>query len=88
VTINRLVDLVEQVAGVKLRRVYDTTAPVGVNGRSSDNALISELLGWEPTTPLIEGIARTYAWVYDQLAPRERGSGKTPRSAGRALPAK
>ncbi len=67
VTINRLVDLVEEIAGVRLRRRYDLRAPVGVNGRSSDNTLLRGRLGWEPSTPLRTGLERTYRWIYDQL---------------------
>ena len=48
VTINQLVDIVEDIAGVKLERCYNLGAPRGVNGRNSDNTLIKRLLGWEP----------------------------------------
>jgi nucleoside-diphosphate-sugar epimerase len=68
VTINQLVDLVEEAAGIGVRRRYDLTAPEGVRGRNSDNTLIRQRLGWEPDTSLREGIARTYVWVRDQLA--------------------
>ena len=67
VTINELVDLVEQIAGVSLIREYDTAAPRGVAGRNSDNALIRRLLGWEPSTPLLRGLEATYRWIYDQV---------------------
>jgi GDP-D-mannose 3', 5'-epimerase len=67
VTINGLVDLVESIAGVKLKRSYNLTAPKGVNGRNSDNTLIRQMLGWEPSVPLRTGLEKTYAWVYDQL---------------------
>jgi GDP-D-mannose 3',5'-epimerase len=67
VTINQLVDLVEDIAGVKLARRYDPTAPQGVRGRSSDNTLVRELLGWEPSISLREGMERTYRWIYDEL---------------------
>jgi nucleoside-diphosphate-sugar epimerase len=67
VTINQLVDIVENIAGVRLRRNYRLDAPLGVRGRSSDNALISEVLGWAPSTRLEDGIERTYAWIYDQM---------------------
>jgi GDP-D-mannose 3', 5'-epimerase len=68
VTINRLADLAEAAAGIELRRRYDTSAPMGVRGRNSDNTLIRARLGWEPSTPLREGIARTYAWVRGRVA--------------------
>jgi nucleoside-diphosphate-sugar epimerase len=67
VSINRLVDIVEGIAGIKLKRTYKFDAPKGVNGRSSDNALIQRMLGWEPSVALEEGLEKTYAWIYDQL---------------------
>jgi GDP-D-mannose 3',5'-epimerase len=67
VTINQLVDLVERIAGVKLRRRYDFNAPKGVRGRSSDNTMIRELFGWEPSIRLEDGLERTYRWIHDQL---------------------
>ena len=70
VTINRLVDIVEAIAGVKLKRRYDLSAPQGVNGRNSDNTRIRALLGWEPSVTLTDGLRETYAWIYDQYAAR------------------
>jgi nucleoside-diphosphate-sugar epimerase len=70
VTINGLVDIVEQIAGVKLSRTYDLKAPKGVNGRNSDNTLIGKYLGWEPSIRLRDGLERTYAWIYDQMVKR------------------
>jgi GDP-D-mannose 3',5'-epimerase len=67
VSINQLVDIVEEIAGVKLKRNYNLSAPKGVNGRNSDNTLIQKLLGWEPNTRLRDGMAKTYAWIYDQI---------------------
>jgi nucleoside-diphosphate-sugar epimerase len=68
VTIDRLVDIVEEIAGVRLRRRYNTSEPQGVRGRNSDNTLALELLGWEPSTPLQTGLAHTYGWIHDELA--------------------
>jgi nucleoside-diphosphate-sugar epimerase len=65
VTINELVDLVERIAGVKLVRKYNLEAPRGVNGRNSDNTRIRQLLGWEPSTRLADGMEKTYAWIHD-----------------------
>jgi GDP-D-mannose 3', 5'-epimerase len=67
VTINQLVDLVEDIAGVKLKRRYNLSAPKGVNGRNSDNTLIQKIFGWEPSTKLRDGLERTYRWIYDQM---------------------
>ena len=70
VTIDELVTIVERIAGAKLRRKYDMSAPQGVRGRNSDNTLVRESLGWEPSVNLEEGLERTYRWIYDQLANR------------------
>jgi GDP-D-mannose 3', 5'-epimerase len=70
VTINELVDIVERVAGVTLKREYDLDAPQGVRGRNSDNTLIAQRLGWAPSVSLEDGLAATYAWVHDQVAAR------------------
>lgn len=73
VSINQLVDIVEDIAGIKLKRVYDLNAPKGVNGRNSDNTLIKKYLNWEPSTPLRVGLEKTYAWILEQYLARERG---------------
>jgi GDP-D-mannose 3', 5'-epimerase len=73
VSINQLVDIVEDIAGVKLKRIYNLDAPKGVNGRNSENTLIKKYLNWEPNTPLRNGMEKTYAWIYDQYKARERG---------------
>ena len=67
VTINQLVDIAEEIAGVRLKRNYNLSAPKGVNGRNSDNTMILDDLGWEPSMRLKEGLARTYAWIYDEM---------------------
>jgi len=74
VSINQLVDIVEDIAGIKLERRYDLSAPKGVNGRNSDNALIQSYLGWEPSISLRAGLEKTYAWIYDQYKLREEGA--------------
>ncbi len=67
VTVDGLVDIVEQIAGVRLQRRYDLSAPKGVNGRNSDNTRIQALLGWQPSIPLVVGLEHTYRWIYDQM---------------------
>ncbi len=67
VTINQLVDIVEDIAGIKLERHYNLGAPKGVNGRNSDNTLIQKYLGWEPSIRLRDGMAKTYAWIESQM---------------------
>jgi GDP-D-mannose 3',5'-epimerase len=67
VTINQLVDLVEEIAGVELKRKYKLDAPKGVNGRNSDNTKIVKYLGWEPSIRLKDGMAKTYEWIESQM---------------------
>lgn len=67
VSINQLVDIVEEIAGVKLKRNYNLSAPKGVNGRNSDNTLIKKHLGWEPDTRLRDGMEKTYRWIYHEM---------------------
>jgi GDP-D-mannose 3',5'-epimerase len=68
VSINQLVDLVEEIADVKLKRRYNLSAPRGVNGRNSDNTLIQKLFHWEPSTRLRDGLEKTYRWIERQMA--------------------
>jgi GDP-D-mannose 3',5'-epimerase len=67
VTINGLVDIIEKIGGVSLERSYDLSAPQGVRGRSSDNTEIQRVFGWEPSISLVDGLERTYGWIYDQV---------------------
>jgi GDP-D-mannose 3', 5'-epimerase len=67
VTIDQLVDIVEEIAGVKLKRNYNLSAPKGVNGRNSDNSKIRQYLGWEPSIPLKRGLTKTYEWIESQM---------------------
>ena len=76
VSINELVTIVEEIAGLRLRRKYDPAAPKGVQGRNSDNTMIRELLGWEPNTPLHIGMEATYRWIYDQMVGSASASGR------------
>jgi nucleoside-diphosphate-sugar epimerase len=75
VSINQLVDIVEDIAKVKLKRTYNLKAPKGVNGRNSDNTLIKKYLGWEPNVRLRDGMEKTYNWIYDQI----KNPGKGPK---------
>jgi len=67
VTINQLVDIAENIAGIKLNRKYNLNAPKGVNGRNSDNTLILEKFNWQPSVSLETGIEKTYSWIYQQI---------------------
>ncbi len=67
VSINQLVDIVEDLAGIKLERKYNLDAPKGVRGRNSDNTKIEEYLGWEPNVSLRDGMEKTYKWIHDEM---------------------
>jgi GDP-D-mannose 3',5'-epimerase len=67
VTINQLVSIVENVAGVTLTRRYKLDAPKGVRGRNSDNTLVRERLGWAPSIKLETGMRHTYNWIREQM---------------------
>ena len=67
VTIHQLIDIVEGIAGVTLKRRYDLSAPKGVRGRCSDNTEIKRKLGWAPSIRLRDGMEKTYRWIYDQM---------------------
>jgi nucleoside-diphosphate-sugar epimerase len=67
VSINTLADLVAAVAGVSITKQH-VPGPQGVRGRNSDNSRLREVLGWEPEISLEEGLARTYAWIEEQVA--------------------
>ena len=67
VTVNQLVDMVEDIAGIKLKRSYDLSAPKGVNGRNSDNTLIMAKLGWAPSIRLRVGMEKTYNWIESEM---------------------
>lgn len=75
VSINELLTKVEKAAKLKkpLNRHYDPTAPKGVAGRNSDNTFIKQVLKWEPSTTLDEGLAKTYAWISEQYHRRKSG---------------
>ena len=68
VTVNKLVDIAEDIAGIQLRRRYKLDAPKGVRGRNSDNTFLRRVTGWTPSIRLEDGLERTYQWIYDQIA--------------------
>ena len=73
VSVNELLSKIEKIAGVKLKRHHDLTAPRGVAGRNSDNTFIKKMLNWEPNTPLDKGLAATYQWIKEQYHNRKKG---------------
>lgn len=74
VSINEMVSIIEQIAGITVKRNYKLDAPLGVRGRNSDNTMIQEIYGWEPSIRLADGLERTYKWIFDELSARERRS--------------
>jgi GDP-D-mannose 3',5'-epimerase len=74
VSINEMVSIIEQIAGITVKRNYKLDAPLGVRGRNSDNTLIQDIYGWEPSIRLADGLERTYKWIFDVLSARERRS--------------
>jgi nucleoside-diphosphate-sugar epimerase len=66
VTVNKLAELVMEIAGKKLT-LRHIPGPLGVRGRNSDNRLIREKLGWSPSRPLREGLEKTYQWIAGQV---------------------
>ncbi len=73
VTINQLVDIAEEIGGIKLQRTYDLSAPKGVNGRNSDNTMILHKLGWEPSIRLRDGLEKTYQWIEGEIRAGAKG---------------
>ena len=67
VTINQLIDIVESIAGRTFTRRYNLAAPKGVRGRSSENTLIKQKLGWAPSITLRDGMEKTYRWIREQM---------------------
>ena len=68
VSIDQLVDEIETIAKINLKRRYVLDAPLGVRGRNSDNTVIEQVLGWQPSTKLSAGLEQTYSWIYEQLS--------------------
>lgn len=73
VTINQLVDIVEDIAGIQLKRSYDLSAPRGVSGRNSDNTMTLNRLGWQPSVSLRHGMEITYRWIERKIAAEAAG---------------
>jgi len=66
VTINQLADMVAEIAGIQITKKH-VSGPQGVRGRNSDNTRLRQVLGWEPQISLQDGLARTYAWIEEQV---------------------
>jgi nucleoside-diphosphate-sugar epimerase len=83
VTIDQLVDLVCEVAGKRLSRDHNLRGPQGVRGRNSDNSRLRQVIGWEPSINLREGLRQTYPWIAAEL----RKTGRTAERTEAAAPA-
>ncbi|MGH3556129.1 NAD-dependent epimerase/dehydratase family protein [Mycobacterium sp.] len=81
VSINEMADIIEQIAGITVKRIYKLDAPLGVRGRNSDNKVIREIYDWEPSISLADGLERTYRWIFDQLSGSGRVGDHTARHA-------
>ena len=76
VSINQMVSIIEQIAGITVKRNYNLDAPKGVRGRNSDNTMIKEIYDWEPSISLADGLELTYRWIFDQISSSERASAR------------
>lgn len=81
ISINELVDMVADIAGKRILKTYNLSAPQGVRGRNSENTLLRRVLNWEPAISLEEGLGRTYAWIENQLTAAGRLRDRTVRTA-------
>jgi GDP-D-mannose 3',5'-epimerase len=67
VSINEMVDIIEEIAQYNVKKIYQLDKPQGVRGRSSDNSFVTKKIGWKPNYSLREGLEKTYKWIYDQM---------------------
>ena len=93
VTIDQLADIAQDIAGVRLRKVYNPSAPRGVTGRNSDNTLLTTHTGWTPSIGLRDGLERSYRWIFDEYMAKygpaaRRKTVSAPRPAARKPAAK
>ncbi len=74
ITINQLLEMIAKIGGKRLRTRHDLSKPQGVRGRNSDNTRLREVLRWEPSTSLEDGLKITYLWIQSEL----RKAGRVP----------
>ena len=67
VSINQMISIIEEIAGISLKKNYLLNKPLGVRGRSSDNTLAREKINWDTEISLKNGLEKTYRWIYDQM---------------------
>jgi len=75
VTVDELVDIIADIAGKTVIKRHDTSKPQGVRGRNSDNFRLRAVLGWEPKTPLRQGLIPTYRWIEHRISSEPKLSG-------------
>ena len=76
VSINQMISMIEEIADYKVKKNYQLDKPLGVRGRSSDNTLAMEKIGWKPSYTLKQGLEKTYKWIYDQMTTNKSNSQK------------
>jgi len=68
VSINQMIEIIEEIANFKVKKNYQLNMPKGVRGRSSDNSFIINKIGWQPSFKLKEGLKKTYDWIYNEIS--------------------
>ena len=74
VSINQMIEIIQDIADFKVDKTYNLEMPVGVIGRSSNNDKIKSELNWEPSISLHEGLEQTYRWIYDMMVGQKNNS--------------
>tara|TARA_B100000579_G_scaffold343016_1_gene295209 strand:+ start:407 stop:736 length:330 start_codon:yes stop_codon:yes gene_type:complete len=67
VSINQMIEMIEDIANKKFEKNYQLDKPKGVRGRSSDNTFVRTKIGWDTKITLKEGLKKTYEWIYEQI---------------------
>ena len=79
VSINQMIEIIENIAGVTLKKNYLLDKPLGVRGRSSDNSLIRDKIQWDTEVSLKNGLEKTFKWIFDQITSGTNNSKFTNR---------
>ena len=67
VSINQMINIIEEIANYKIEKNYQLDKPKGVRGRSSNNDLIRDRIGWDTKTNLKSGLEKTYKWIFSEI---------------------
>ena len=67
VSINQMIEIIQEIANIKIEKEYQLDKPLGVRGRSSNNDLVREKLNWDIQIKLKDGLEKTYKWIYDEI---------------------